>query len=382
MLGTLGLLSSPLIAQTDYSKVGLPFLRDKDAKALENQAAGFYEAIEPLADKTRESAVYIEHRGRTIALGTVTTSGVVTKWSEIKPFKQELFLVGYDGVRRGVAVKSIYNDYDIAVLAYNGSLPAVDLQRENEPDVGSFIYLSGPGKGAHGLGVVSVKSRSLREQDKAFLGVRMDIDPVENGGVRLLSIEPDSAADSAGLKAGDVVQKVGVQNVNSMIEMGNILQRFKPGDKIDLSISRDSETMVANVTLGARPEFRRISPERMNRMRSMGGSVNTVGEGFPDVLQSDMQIEARESGGPVFDLEGKFVGTVVARSSRIKTYIIPADKLDALLKSAPDSHADVVTTEPVLSDIQAEQETQKQLEIKRTRRLIDRLEQRLEELER
>lgn len=382
ILGTVGVLSSPLFAQSDYSKIGLPFMRDKDVKVLDKQASGFYQAVEPLAEKTREHAVYIEYRDKVIALGTVTSSGIVTKWSEIRPFVQELFLVGFDGVRRGVALKSVYNDYDIAVLAYNGSLPAVDLKATNEPDVGSFIYLSGPGKGAHGLGVVSVKSRSLREQDKAFLGVRMDVDPVENGGVRLMSIEPQTAASDAGLQAGDVVKKVGDREVNGMIEMGNVLQRLKPGDKINLTILRGGETVQSDVTLGSRPEFRRISPERMDRMRKMGGSVNTVGEGFPDVLQSDMQIEARESGGPVFDLDGKFVGTVVARSSRIKTYIIPASKLDELLKTAPDQHQDIAATETVTNNVVTDEKTKKQLEIKRTRRLIDRLERRLEELER
>ncbi|SHJ26726.1 PDZ domain-containing protein [Rubritalea squalenifaciens DSM 18772] len=382
ILGIVGSLCSPLYAQGGYGKVGLPFLRERDAQVLDVQAASFYKAVEPLADKTRKHAVYVEYRDRVITLGTVTTEGIVTKWSEIKPFASELFIVGHDGVRRGVVVKAIYNNYDIAVLAYNGSLPAVSLENPKDPSVGSFIYLSGPGKGAHGFGVVSVQARSLREQDKAFLGVRMDVNPVTNGGVRLQNIEPDTAAQKAGLEAGDVVLKVGDREVNGMIEMGNLLQRFKPGDTVNLTIRRNAEPFVAEVTLGARPQFRRISPERMNRMRSMGGSVNDVADGFPDVLQSDMQIEARESGGPVFDLDGNYVGTVVARSSRIKTYIIPAADLSNLLKSNPDYEAQIEVSKPEHVANVPEEAPEAVNKVQRTQSLLEKLQRRIEDIER
>ncbi|MFT5905403.1 MAG: hypothetical protein ACI9E1_001000, partial [Cryomorphaceae bacterium] len=41
-------------------------------------------------------------------------------------------------------------------------------------------------------------------------------------------------------------------------------------------------------------------------------------------------------GAPIVDLNGDFVGVVVAKASRIKTYIIEGDKLDELLNSDPD----------------------------------------------
>ena len=59
------------------------------------------------------------------------------------------------------------------------------------------------------------------------------------------------------------------------------------------------------------------------------------------MLQSDMQIEALDAGSPVFDLDGCFVGVVVARASRIKTYIITADKLAIQLEAKPDMTAGI-----------------------------------------
>ena len=68
----------------------------------------------------------------------------------------------------------------------------------------------------------------------------------------------------------------------------------------------------------------------------MGGRVNEVSEGFPQVLQSDMQLKSNFCGAPIVDLDGKLVGVMVAKASRIKSYIIEGKKLDELLKSVPD----------------------------------------------
>jgi len=327
---------APSYGQNRFAKRGLPFLDRQGELALETQASSFYHVVSPLVSKVNKSSVQVELGDEMVSLGTVTESGVLTKWSEIQGDRRNLTVLGFDGVRRGVRVKAIYKDYDLALLDYGGELPGVDFSKISEPGLGSFLVLAGPGEGARGLGVVSVEPRSLREEDKAFLGVRMGSESVKGGGVRLQSIEEGSAAERAGLKANDVVIKINEKNVNGLLEMGNMLQRMKPGSGVHLFVKRGNHEFEVKAMLGARPKFKRMSPRRMNRMKSMGGSVSKVGEGFPDVIQSDMQIDARESGGPVFDLDGNFVGVVVARSSRIKTYIIPAAKLAEVLAGEPD----------------------------------------------
>lgn len=331
-----GLGVASVSAQNDLARRGLPFLNERDTKVLDAQAEAYYKVVDPIAARVGKYAVQVKMGNRQLAMGTVTAAGVVTKWSEIQKVQRGLEILGSDGVRRGVKVKAVYKDYDLAVLSYIGDLDAVDFETAASPGVGSFLVLAGPGNAAIGFGVVSVAPRSLREEDKAFLGVRMGAGTLAGGGVRLQTVEPESAAERGGLKAGDVVKTINGREVHGLLEMGNVLQKMKPGEMIQIQIERGGDVLEKKVTLGARPNLKRINPARMNRMRTMGGNVNAVAEGFPDVMQSDMQIKKNKSGGPVFDLDGKFVGIVVARSSRIKTYIIPADKLAAELAGKPD----------------------------------------------
>ncbi|MGJ8672590.1 PDZ domain-containing protein [Rubritalea sp.] len=341
-----GILALSLVGASaqnhDLAKVGLPFVRISDAAVLVKQSDAFYKAIEPLSKEAGQHAVNVYSSGRMVARGTVTEHGVLTKWSELVSKGSNIQVVGYDGIQRDSYVKSVYLEYDLALLDYGGGLPAVDFLKVSEDHVGDFIFAVGPAKDAHGFGVVSVAPRSLRETDKAYLGVRMDFNPVNDGGVRLESVERGAPAAHAGLVSGDIITTVNDEKVDGVYELGIVLQRMKPGELVNLSIIRGENVYRTEVVLGARSdEMKQFSPERMKQMKRMGGAINEVAEGFPEVLQSDMQVRAIDAGGPVFDIDGNFVGLIAARASRIKTYIIPPHKLLEQLEKQPDMTASV-----------------------------------------
>lgn len=374
-----GLVGS-LSAQEDVKSLrGLPFLRAADSQVLDQQAASLFQTLKPLAEATGSHAVNIEFNHELVVRGTITSAGIVTKWSEIKALYNGLTVVGADAIRRPARLKAVYTDYDLALLESDHKLPAVKFPEAAETKLGTFLFSVTPAKEALGMGVVSVLPRSLREKDKAFLGVRMDFRPVQGGGVQLLGVEPDSSAAHAGLIAGDVVKKINGKELNGLLEMGNFLQRLKPGEKASLTYLRQGQLFTTEAILGARPEYQRIPPARMRRMNQMGGGTNEVSDGFPNVLQSDMQVQVTEVGSPVFDLDGKFVGVILARASRIKTYIIPANALEELLKQKPDYLANN-TAQPASSDVLEEQNRQE--EIQRLKSVIEHAERRLQELER
>ena len=247
--------------------------------------------------------------GSMVARGTVTEQGVLTKWSELVAKGEQIWIVGHDGVRRDAYVKAVYLEYDLALLEYGGGLPAVDFEKVSEERVGEFIFAVGPAKDAHGFGVVSVAPRSLRETDKAFLGVRSDANPVDGGGVRLQEVVADTPAAHAGLRSGDVITQVNGKVVDGNYAFGALLQNMQPGELVKLEIQRRGKLYKTEVVLGARSDDqKRFSPARMQQMKRMGGSINNVAEGFPEVLQSDMQVEAQDAGCPVFDIDGNFCG--------------------------------------------------------------------------
>ena len=314
------------------------FVRPEHKPLLTQQAQNYYKVIDPLVKDISESTVVIKANDKIVSLGTVTEKGVVTKYSELVKVSRraKMRMVAKDGKSYPINLLHIYESYDIAVLKNVGKLPAVNLKESVTPDVGAFIVASTASDQALAMGVVSVKPRSLKEQDRGFLGVVMDMKD-QNGGVLLNHVEPMTAADRAGLMRNDVILAVDGKPVTNMLEMRNFLQQQKPGDEITISYKRDGIVSAGvKVTLGAREGIPQVRRSRMNVMKRMGGRVNSVSEGFPQVLQSDIPVESEFCGAPLVDLDGKFVGVVVAKASRIKSYIIEGHKLDELLNSEPD----------------------------------------------
>ncbi len=326
--------SSALFAQK------LPqFVRPEHRPVLTKQASDFYKVIDPLVKEISKSAVVFRAGDKIVSMGTVTDKGIVTKFSEISKVSQDanVRMIAKDGTSYPVKLEHVYNSYDIAVIENVGKLPAVNLQQSVTPEVGSFIVASGASDQALAAGLVSVKPRSLKEKDRGFLGVVMDMKAQKEGGVLLNHVEKGSAAARAGLMKNDVILTVDGEAVTNMLEMRNFLQQQMPGEEITISYRRDGVVSAGvKVVLGARKDIPRVRRSRMNNMKRMGGRVNEVSEGFPQVLQSDMQLKSNFCGAPIVDLDGKLVGVMVAKASRIKSYIIEGKKLDELLKSVPD----------------------------------------------
>jgi len=73
-------------------------------------------------------------------------------------------------------------------------------------------------------------------------------------GARVTSVESNSAADKAGLKAGDVISTVAGTKIDASHSLTSLLQSLKPGDKVDLGVLRSGQSMTVSVTLGASPQ--------------------------------------------------------------------------------------------------------------------------------
>ncbi len=316
-------------------------VRPEDRELLNKQAADFFKAIDPLVKEISKSVVVIKAGDRVISAGTVTEKGVVTKYSELAKAsmntQSNIRMIAYDGSSYPIKLQHIYFSYDIAVIENTGKLPPVNMKKSETPALGSFIVAAGAKDQALAMGVVSVKPRSLMAEDKGFLGVVMDVNNQVGGGVLLSNVEKSSAADQAGLRPGDIILTVGGEAVANMLEMRNFLQKRKPGEEITISYKRDGVVSAGvKVKLGAGREIPQFHHSRINQMKSMGGKVNEISEGFPQVIQSDIQLESHFCGSPVVDLQGHFVGVVVAKASRINAYIIEGKKLSDLLNTAPD----------------------------------------------
>ncbi len=312
-------------------------LPSKDRAKLNDQAGQLFEALVPAIAKVSHGMVEVRVWRKRVGFGTVVeVEKVLAKWSEVRRDVRSLTCRSGDGTTLPATVVGIYRDADLAVLKVKGlQAKPLALNHENTLKLGSFLALARPDSEAAAMGVVSVLPRNLRETDRAFLGILMDLE-FAGPGVKIRQVRPDTGAEVSGLMGGDVILKVKDRPVNGSFELSAFLQRLKPGEKITISYRRGKVKKETEVELGGRPVSSRIPYSRMERMNNMGGHrYSDVKEGFRDVIQSDMQIDPEDCGAPVVDLQGRLVGIAVARAGRIKTFIIPTVSIRNLLTSEP-----------------------------------------------
>ena len=72
------------------------------------------------------------------------------------------------------------------------------------------------------------------------------------GGVRLDGVAKGGPADKGGLKAGDVITKIGASDIGTLDDFMAVLRARKPGDEVLVVVKRDKQVLKLNVKLEAR----------------------------------------------------------------------------------------------------------------------------------
>ncbi len=85
--------------------------------------------------------------------------------------------------------------------------------------------------------------------EQASLGVQVG-EPA-NGGVEVQSVVPDSAAEAAGLAAGDIIFSLDDEPVADGFDLRYLVARHRPGESASLSIQRGGERLETRVTFKA-----------------------------------------------------------------------------------------------------------------------------------
>ncbi len=78
-------------------------------------------------------------------------------------------------------------------------------------------------------------------------------------GALISQVVSGSAADKAGLKAGDIVTRVNKENIKSAGELRNAIGLLRIGDEVDIEYVRDGEKMKTTATLGEQATEEQIS---------------------------------------------------------------------------------------------------------------------------
>ncbi len=145
---------------------------------------------------------------------------------------------------------------DAAINHGNSGGPLFDLQGK-VIGITSQIQSDSGGNDGVGFAVPSNTVTSIVTQliatgkaQHALLGV--SVKTAASGGVTVSQVSSGSAADSAGVKAGDVITAVDGTSVPTAEKLRAIIAGDKPGDKITLTIQRGGASKTLTATLGAK----------------------------------------------------------------------------------------------------------------------------------
>jgi len=79
---------------------------------------------------------------------------------------------------------------------------------------------------------------------------RITIPEGVDAGVAVISVEKGSPADKAGLEKGDIIVKLGEEDISSLAEFRYELYRYDVGDNVIVTYYRDGKIKTSSITLG------------------------------------------------------------------------------------------------------------------------------------
>ncbi|MFT5724846.1 MAG: serine protease Do [Bacteroidia bacterium] len=154
--------------------------------------------------------------------------------------------------------------------------------------------------------------RKYGEVKRAMLGVRIQditaelaeekgIDHIE--GVYVPEVVENSAADNAGVKAGDIILKIDGEVVNKASELQEEISKYHPGDDVAVTINRDGKTLEKVVKLLGKDGKKEISTETVREeMVVLGGTLENLGHTEKMALKIRNGVRLKRIGkGPLRD---------------------------------------------------------------------------------
>jgi len=305
-----------------------------DREATTEQAETIFKTLRAVNDEAKDVVFPIYTGRQRLAYGISIGEGrLLAKASEVV-VNAIIYTVDSDRQSLRATIAGVYPEHDLVVLNVpNLTAPAAKWADASQLAEGTFLIAVLPDGEAHAMGVLSVQERSLRTEDQGFLGIQMDPQAVGKG-VRVEAVVRDSAADEVGIVAGDVITMISGEEVKGFFELSNRLRRLENGEKPEIRLIRGEQELSVTPTLQGR-EINERRSDQLEEMDRMSGTRSQVRGNFANVIQSDMELEASDSGLPVVDLDGRIVGMVIAREGRISTLILPGDDLAKIIEEKP-----------------------------------------------
>jgi serine protease Do len=300
----------------------LPSTQRTDGRAV---MAAFAEA----GKVANQCKVSIMDGTKVLCIGTLITDDglIITKHSEILGARQPFRIAGND--RRLHRGRLIAHDLatDLALIKANISYSSgIEWGSTEKLEIGHWLSAGVDARPGIRCGIVSAFTREIPKAGGA-LGIQMGKEGRDNGGVTVDTVTPESPAQKAGLRRGDIIYGFDKKEILTREKLRSTVQAH-PGEKVTLSVIRDEKKQDIAVTLGY---FTDVFGLRERNLK-MSGKVSKRRGGFGTVIQHDITMTNTDIGGPLLSLEGKLLGINIARANRVEFFAIPAERVRAFLK--------------------------------------------------
>ena len=172
----------------------------------------------------------------------------------------------------------------------------------------------------------SLTAPTIASAKDGHLGVRLQsldgglaeaLDREEGEGVLVGQVTDDSPAAKAGLEKGDIIVRIGDEDVASPSDVRRIVSDREPGDRVDVTYVRDGKSHEVDVELAEAPRGEhRMHVGRELRVQKERGYLGVVTQPLSGDLGSYFGVE---------DGEGALVSEVVEDSPAAKLGLAPGD---------------------------------------------------------
>ncbi len=319
-----------LVALSAASANSLPSERRKNGQLIQ-------QALAPVQVSLQESSAvfYNDEDSRQFLYGTVVSEDglVLTKASELSEVENYFVRVGSKKYRSPKVI-SRSETWDVALVKIEAEkLLAVDMSAPSDLAHGTWLVSNGAAERRFRRvkpGIVSANRREIPGGSPAVLGVALN---EKDESLLIGVVNEKSGAHKAGLKKGDQLLEIDGSKIKDRDGFIDYLKEKKSGDFVTLKVKRGEEILEVEVELMPRHV---VYGEKMNRNDQLSGGPDQQSArrtGFPMVFQHETMLTRRTVGGPVFTLDGEFVGMNIAAVNRVEAFAIPAKELAEVLES-------------------------------------------------
>lgn len=285
-----------------------------------------------IAERAAGTVFPVKQKGKQVAFATAVSADglLLTKASELVSDEDIELLDGTTPFKAEVQAKN--NRYDLALLKADRKFKKfIDFAggtiSDEFPRIGTLLATVDAKGNATAHGFVALppydtdKMAGAPDPNSAFVGINAR--NAKDGGAEITSVTPDMPADKAGIKVGDVVVKMGEQQVANWAGLIAMIRGCGANDKVVFTVKRGDETLDLDVQLVPRAE-------------ALGEKKPTKGTGKPELgifasrpLEKGVEIGAVKPGSPA-ELAGIGSGEILLKID--DTEITQQRDIDNLIK--------------------------------------------------